>query len=70
LLDGLDGPDGHLRGGVPVVRTHGAASLLAAAAAGFVAHELVNDAGRDAGVLQPGRVGVTEIVGAVQVDRL
>jgi hypothetical protein len=33
-------------------------------------HELVDDAGGDAGVLQPCRVGVAEVVGAVQVDRL
>ena len=70
VLDGVNGPGGHLRGGVPVVGAHGAASLLAAATGRFVAHQLINDPGRDAGVLQPGRVGVAEVVGAVQVDRI
>jgi hypothetical protein len=31
---------------------------------------LVNDPSGDTGVLQPGRVGVAEVVGAVQADRL
>ena len=43
---------------------------LAAATGGFVAHQLVNDAGQDAGVLQPGCVGVAKVVGAMQIDRL
>jgi len=38
---------------VSVVGAHGAAALLAAAG-GLVAHQLVDHAGRDAGVLQPG----------------
>ena len=38
------------------------ASVLATAAAGLVAHQLVNDPGGDAGVLQPGREGMAEIV--------
>jgi hypothetical protein len=38
--------------------------------AGLVAHQLVDDPSGDAGIFQPGREGVTEIVGAVQVDRL
>jgi hypothetical protein len=37
-------------------------------AAGLVAHQLVDHPGGDAGVLQPGREGVVEVVGAVQVD--
>jgi hypothetical protein len=32
-------------------------------------HHLIDDPTRDAGVLQPGRVGVAEVVGTVQVDR-
>jgi hypothetical protein len=35
-----------------------------------MAHQLVNDTGGDAGVLQPGREGVAEVVGAMQVDRI
>ena len=69
LLNGLNSPGDHLRGGVPVVGAHGTAAL-AAATSRFVAHQLVNDPSRDAGVLQPGRVGMAEVVGAVQVDRL
>jgi hypothetical protein len=49
---------------------HGGASVLSAAAAGFVAHQLVDHPGGDAGVLQPGRVGVAEVVGAEQIDRV
>ena len=70
LLGGRNDSGGHLRGGVPIVSAHGAAVLLAAAAAGLVAHQLVNHPGGDAGVLQPGRVGVAEVVRAVQVDRI
>jgi hypothetical protein len=44
--------------------------VLAAAAARLVAHQLVNHPGRDTGVLQPSRVGVAEVVRAVQVDRI
>jgi hypothetical protein len=65
-LNRVDYPYGHLRGGVSVVCAHGAASVLARAA-GAVAHQLVDHPGRDAGVLQPGRVGVPEVVAAVQV---
>ena len=68
-VDGVDYAHGHLRSGVPVVSAHGTALVLAGAAGGLVAHQLVDDPGRDAGVLQPGRVGVAEVVGAVQVDR-
>jgi hypothetical protein len=42
---------------------------VAATAAG-VAHQLVNHPGGDTGVLQPGRVGVPQVVGAVQLDRI
>jgi hypothetical protein len=64
VLNSVDGPGRHLRGGVPVVGAHGAAALLAAAAGRFMAHQLVDDPGRDAGVLQPGGEGVAEVVGA------
>ena len=70
LLDGLNGSGGHLRGGVPVVGADRASEEVAAAAAGLVAHQLVNHPGRDAGVLQPGRVGVAQVVSAVQVDHI
>jgi hypothetical protein len=70
LLDDLNDAAGHFRGGVPVVGADRAPAEVAAAAAGLVAHQLVNHPGRDAGVLQPGRVGVAEVVRAVQVDRL
>ena len=53
FLDGLNDPSGHLRGGVPVMSAD-RAPAKAAAAAGVVAHQLVDHAGRDAGVLQPG----------------
>jgi hypothetical protein len=59
-----------ISGVVSVVGAHGAASVLTGAARGLVAHEFVDDPGRDAGVLQPSRVGVAEVVGAMQVDRV
>jgi hypothetical protein len=68
LLDGFNDPGGHLRGGVPVVGADRTPAEVAAAAAGLVAHQFVNHPGGDAGVLQPGGVGVTEVVGAVQLD--
>jgi hypothetical protein len=33
-------------------------------------HQLIDDAGWDAGVLRPGGVGVAKVVRAMQVDRL
>jgi hypothetical protein len=48
---GVDYAHGHLRSGVPVVGTHGAALVLTAATCGLVAHQLVDDPRRDAGVL-------------------
>jgi hypothetical protein len=69
VLGGLNDPGGHLRGGMPVVSAHGAPAEVAAAA-GLVAHQLVDHPGGDAGVLQPGRVGVPEVMSAVQVDRI
>jgi hypothetical protein len=36
--------------------------------AGLVAHRLVDDPGRDAGVLQPGREGVPQVMRAPQVQ--
>ena len=68
LLNGLNDPGGHLRGGVSVVGADRAPAEVTAATG--VAHQLVNHPGGDAGVLQPGRVGVAEVVRAVQVDRI
>ena len=67
LLDRHGDAGGHLRSGVPVVGAHGAAPLLAGAAGGLVAHHLVDHPGWNTGVLQPGREGVPEVMGAVQV---
>jgi hypothetical protein len=65
LLDRAGDPGGHLWSRVPVVCAHRAASALATAAAGLVARQLVNDPGGDAGILQPGREGMAEIVSAM-----
>jgi hypothetical protein len=46
------------------------APLLAGAATSLVPHHLIDHPGRDAGVLQPGREGVSEVVGAVQIHGL
>ena len=59
---------GHLRGGVPIVSAHGTAPLLAGPAGRLMPHHLIDDPGRDAGVLQPGCEGVAEVVGAVQIS--
>jgi hypothetical protein len=63
LLNGIDDSGSHFRGGVSVVGAHGAAAVLAGAARGLVTHQFVDHPGGDAGVLQPGRVGVAEVVG-------
>jgi hypothetical protein len=65
LLNGVNSPGGHLRGGVPVVGAHGAALMLSAVTGCFVAHQLVDDPGRDAGVFQLGGKGVAKVVGAM-----
>ena len=70
LLDRIYHASSHLRGGVPVEGRDGAGLMPARASAGLVAHELVDDPSGDAGVFQPGREGVAEVVGTVQVDRL
>src|SRR6266508_1240819 len=70
FLDGGDCPGGHLRGGVPVVDADATAAVLLAALAAAVAHQLIDDPGWDAGVLEPGGEGVAEVVRAVQVDRI
>ena len=69
LLDGVDDPGGHLWGGVSVVSADRAPTEVAAAA-GMVAHQLANHSGGDAGVLQPGRIGVAQVVSAMQLDRI
>jgi hypothetical protein len=70
LLDRGNYTGGHLRGGVPVVGADSAAPMPAGAPGGLVAHHLVDDPSWDAGVLQPGREGVPEVVGAAQVHRV
>ena len=67
LLDRGHHPGLHLRGGVPVAEADRAALAPAAVAAG-VAHEFVDHPGGDAGVLQPGREGVPQVVGAAQLE--
>jgi hypothetical protein len=67
LLDRGGDAAGHLGGGVPVEGPHGAAALLAAATGRLMTHQLVDDPGRDASVLQPGREGVPKVVGAMQI---
>jgi hypothetical protein len=61
LVDRFNHTGGHGVGGVPVAGTDPAAAVQLAAAAALVAYQLVNHAGRDAGVLQPGREGVPEV---------
>ena len=69
MLNCIDDPGGHFRCGVPVVGAHrAAAATVLAAAAGLVAHHLVNYSGWDAGVLQPRGQAVAQVVGAVQSD--
>jgi hypothetical protein len=70
LLDCGHHASGHLRGGVPIVGPDGAGLLPAGPPAGLVAHQLIDDPGRDAAIFQPGGEGVAEVVGAVQVDRM
>ena len=70
LLDRGDHAGGHLWGGVAVVGADGAGLMPSRPSAGLMAHQLVDDPSGDAGVFQPGRKGVAEVVGAVQVDRL
>jgi ribosomal protein S5 len=41
--------------------------LLADPTGRLMAHHLIDHPGRDAGILQPGREGVAEVVGAVQI---
>jgi hypothetical protein len=50
------------------VGTHGAAQVLGAAGAGLVAHQFIDHPGRDTVVLQPGREGVPEVMGAAEID--
>src|SRR4029450_7903289 len=57
----------HPRRHAPVVRADRAAVVFPAPAS-VVAHQLVDHPGRDATVLQPGREGVPQVVGAVHVE--
>jgi hypothetical protein len=61
----------HLRRRPPVAEADNAASrpaLSPAAATPGVAHQLVDHSGRDAGVLQPGRERVPQVVGTAQLE--
>ena len=50
--------------------THSAAQVLGTAGAGLMTHQLIDHPGRNAGVLQPGREAVPEVMGAAEIDRL
>jgi hypothetical protein len=69
-VERLDHPGGHLRGGVPIAGADAAATLQLPTATALVAHELIDDPRRDAGVLQPGREAVPKIVGSAQLQML
>src|SRR5215213_11564573 len=64
----LDHSDSHGVGGVPVAGADPAAAVQFTVPATLVAHEFVDHPGRDAGVLQPGREGVPEVVGATELE--
>jgi hypothetical protein len=66
FLDRGGHADGHLRGGVAVPCTDAAPAIEFPVAAALVPHEFVDHPSRDAGVLQPGREGVAQVVGTVQ----
>jgi hypothetical protein len=60
LINGGQDPSLHLRRQMPVDRPDGApTSLPAAGSGGPVAHQLIDYGDRDAGILQPGRAGMT-----------
>ena len=65
-LDRCDHAREHLGGGLPIHAPY-AAPLVEVPASG-VAHDFVNDAAANAGVLQPRREGVPQVVRAVQVE--
>ena len=67
-MDRLDHSGGHGVSGVPVAGADPAATVQLPMPAALVAHEFVDHAGGDAGVLQPGREGVPEVVRATQVQ--
>jgi hypothetical protein len=63
LIDGGQDPSLHLGRQMPVDRPDGAAtSLPAAGSGGPVAHQLIDHPDRDAGILQPGREGVPQVM--------
>jgi hypothetical protein len=53
---------------VPIAGAGPAATVQFAVPAALVTHEFVDDPGRDAGVLQPGREGVPEVVGTAELE--
>jgi hypothetical protein len=66
LVERLDNSGGHLRGGMPVAGADAAATLPLPVAAALVTHQLIDDPGGDALVLQPGREAVPKIVGSAK----
>ena len=60
-------PDGHLWGGVPVAGANAAPAVDLGMAAALVPHQLIDHPGGNAGVLQPGRKRVAQVVGAVRI---
>jgi hypothetical protein len=67
LLHRRGNAGGHLRGGVPVMGPMALPPLLAGAASTLVPHHLIDDPGRDASVLEPGRERVAKVVGTAQI---
>jgi hypothetical protein len=65
FLDRGGHADGHLRGGVAIARTDATPALQLPVAAPLVAHQLVDHPSGNAGVFQPGREGVAQIVGTM-----
>jgi len=53
---------------VPVAGADPAATIQVAVPAALVAHEFVNDLGWDARILQPGREGMPEVMGAAELE--
>ena len=51
-----------------IARTDATPGIELAAAAPLVAHQLVDHPRGDAGVFQPGREGVAQIVGTMRID--
>src|SRR6266536_2872847 len=64
----MDYTAGHLRSGMAVASTDPAATIQLSALAALMAHQLVDHPGGNAGVFQPGRERVPQIVGPVELE--